>query len=316
MSGAKALRLALSKAAQEVLSVPVTTGDIEEQEISRTNAAKLIPPKSMVVLLRRKASEQGLMVFDPALFAAVLEARTTGRVTPDARSERAPTSTDAVLCRRFQSVVLSGLGAQLAELPAGAWAGGYAPDELVENPRRLPHLLADVNYQMMDVSVEVGLPAVSGRMLLILPRIAAADPIGLLPPAVAEGGEAWTRALQRRVLDSPASIDAILHRIHLPLSQVARLEKGHVLIFSERNLDEISLETTDGDVLAVARLGRADGNRAVKLDGPVDASALVGEETEPMEAEVKKFPVPATTVDVAPAPVDAQPDQSEPETPE
>lgn len=263
----RALRLAVSRAAQEVLRVQFRGGDVTEARSTLGDMGESLPKSGLWVLIRGPGAAAGVVTLDPSLLAAVLQAQTTGRVTGAQVSERQPTQTDAIMARRFLTVLLETFALRLEGSPAARWAAGFQPRDRIADVARLPHLLPDVVYRGLVVDVDIAAGQRSGRLGLVMPQ----DPPGLAEGAADAGAEpdmraeAWAGALAQQVLDSPAILEAVLHRLEIPLSELPRLQPGFVLMLPKQALHSVSLEGGDGVSAGVARLGQSQGRRAVKL---------------------------------------------------
>jgi len=291
VTAATALRLAVSKAGQDVLRTRLDAGEVGESRLTLGAMAAELPARGLHVLLRGSGGAAGLVALDASLLTAVLQAQTAGRVTDAPVAERAPTQTDAILARRFLAVLLDSFGARLAGRPAAIWAAGFQPRERVADAARLPHLLADTAYRALETEVDIAGGLRRGRLLVILPRAGAEE--ATLPPAPGEGAPpdttrtAWREALAGRVLDSPAALEAVLCRIEIPLSEIAGLAPDRVLPIPARALGEVALEAVDGRVAATGRLGQTKGSRAVKILRAGSAAAqpaAADSEDEPQSA--------------------------------
>ncbi len=263
---AGALRLAVSRAGQEVLKVALRAGDLAEARLTLASMAEALPPSGLWVMLRGPGTAAGLVTLDASLLAAVLQALTAGRVSGSGVPDRAPTQTDAILARRFLTVLLESFAARLDGSTAARWAAGFQPRERVSDPARLPHLLPDAVYRGMTVGIDIaGLR--SGTLGLILPHDPPCDGA---PAAEAEAGSdprlaAWQSALAEKVMDSPVPIEAVLHRLELPLAELSRLRPDMLLPLPAQSIAAVSLEGADGRRTGTGRLGRSEGHRAVKI---------------------------------------------------
>lgn len=264
VSPARALRLALSKAAQDVLRAPLAALQIAETRMVLAEIATAVPEEAMAVLLHGPGPARGLVVLDGDVLAAVLQALTLGRISDQPPEARLPTATDAMLARRFLTVFLQALAAALAGHSAASWATGFTPRERVEDLRRLPHLLKDVAYRLMSLEVEIAGGLRQGRMWLLLPWDGTSEREDARVSLETEGPD-WSAALEGLVMDSPAALDAVLFRVQMTLSEVAALRPGSLLAMPLRVLAEVSLEAGSGEQVAQARLGQVEGNRAVRL---------------------------------------------------
>lgn len=264
---AGALRLAVSRAAQEALRAALKAGDVAEARLTLPAIAEALPQAGLWVALRGPGAAAGLVTLDASLLAAVLQAQTTGRITGSSVAERAPTQTDAILARRFLTLLLETFALRLEGTAQARWASGFQARDRVADPARLPHLMPDTVYRGFSAAVEIAGGLRQGRLDLILPQepageAAAADPAASEPdPRRA----AWQGALAQKVLDSPAALEAVLHRLEMPLADLSRLRPDMLLPLPPQAIATVSLEGADGRRAGVARLGQTQGRRAVKL---------------------------------------------------
>jgi flagellar motor switch protein FliM len=262
---AKAVSLAISRAAQDLLRVPMSATEVSEARVSVAAMRELIPDGALCLVLRGPGTARGLVALDQVWMASVVEAQTRGRIEGGTVNPRAPTGTDAVLCTGFLAALLRGFSRHLAGHPAQERVDGFAPGERIGSLRLLPHALEDTAYRAFSVQGDIAGGTRKGRMVLILPW--EAKPV-LGAADLAEGEAAatdWTTLLGARVMDSPAVLEAVLCRLKLSLADVASLKPGARLALPMRCLGEVAMEGPEADQAGVWRLGQADGLRAVKL---------------------------------------------------
>ncbi|WP_168184033.1 FliM/FliN family flagellar motor switch protein [Pseudoruegeria sp. SK021] len=281
VSPAKALRLGVSKAAQDVLRTPMAVDGVDEERATLQSMAAMFPDRALNVLLHGPGDARGVLSLDQACLASVLQALTLGRFSDGPVQDRPPTSTDAMLTRRFVAVLLQAFGAALAGRPDAAWATGFGPRDRIDDLRRLPHLLADVSFRLFSITIDIGSGLRNGRICLALP--ADGNGVADTPQQDVDARADWSGRIERKVLDSPANLDVILGRVVLTLSDVAALRPDDVLTLPARCVGELSLETDAGEPVGFARLGQLDGSRAVCLTGlalqePVTQMDSVGPE--------------------------------------
>lgn len=78
----------------------------------------------------------------------------------------------------------------------------------------------------------------------------------------------------------PARMDAVLHRLVLPLSAAERLQPGDLIPLPVEALDSVELLAGDGAGVAGGRLGQINGMRAVRLAWPEGARGGVAAEAQ------------------------------------
>lgn len=323
VSPAKALRLGISKAAQDVLRAPMAAGEIAESRVSLQTMAKVLPDGALCVLLHGPGNARGVVALDRNTVASMLQALTLGRFSEAPIPDRPSTSTDAMLARRFLAELLTVFAASLAGHSAAGWATGFTPRDRIDDLRGLPHLLRDVSYRMFAITVDIGAGLRSGQICVLLPTEGAAGTNGIPAPGLVEPPD-WSGRMERMILDSPARLDAVLCRLRLTLSDVAAMQPGDTLRLPARVLYEISLEGASGEQAGTARIGQVDGARAVMLTGVSDLEGSLQPEpqmtggpgrsgvdvTQPSSAGAPhaKTPVPTITQLTAPVAPDANKD--------
>lgn len=257
-----ALRLALSRAGQDAVRVALAGGTIRSDAASVAGLGTLLPQGGLWVLLQGAQRLRGIVGIDASLLAGLIEALTTGRISGAATAPRVATQTDAVLLRRFLTVLVDTLARRLDGQPAADWAAGYQPRDRVADAARLPHLLPDMPYRVLSCDVDMAEGAGSGLVVLALPE---PTPVAQAENPRAAERAAFAAALARVLADAPAALDVVLCRMTLPLDAVTRLAPDMVLPIPRQAVSEVALEACDGRVAATGRLGQSRGVWAVKL---------------------------------------------------
>lgn len=265
MSPGKALRLALAKTAQDSLKMVLVVDAITDQRLSLAEMLDELPDRALLAVLEGPAEGIGLIALSPQMLAALIEVQTMGRVAPGDSVARKPTRTDAALAASFIDRVLQGLETELATEQDVVWAGGFRYASFLDDPRPLGLLMEDTLYRVFDISVDLALGAKKGAMLLVMP----ADGKGTAPqrpvPAEPDTVGVWLRAMEQTVMTTPAALEAVLHRVTLPLSAVMGLREGELIGLPMAAIDQLVLEGAGGRRLARGKLGQIRGHRAVKL---------------------------------------------------
>ncbi|MEV8468517.1 FliM/FliN family flagellar motor switch protein [Fluviibacterium sp. DFM31] len=261
----RAAALAVSRAGQDALKLPLAVAGTDVGEMTVEAVADHASDAVLLVSLRGPGQAWGMAAFDNSLLTAILQAQTARRITDEEPPLRVATQTDAVLCRRFLTICLGSLAERLQGMPDSNWAQGFLPRDQVLSHRRLPHLLADAPHRVLGLDVDIAQGKRRGRLTLILPL----QPVTTEPPTLAEDPKPrpdnWTADWHERILDSNATLEAVLMTVRLPLSKVSRLVPGDTLPFSEQTLDRLHLVGTDGRKVARVMLGKSGEFRAVKL---------------------------------------------------
>jgi flagellar motor switch protein FliM len=280
-------RLALARAAQDVLSMPLDVPRLSMNRRSLTELTDLLPDHAMLAVLEGPGDTLGLLAMSPAVLSGLIEVQTMGRVLAQPPIPRKPTRTDAALVAPVIERALAALDEALADEADLVWAGGFRYASFLDDPRPLALLLEDQPYRVLTAQVSLSGGAKAGEVLLALP----AEGRGRRPhlaAALADDAhavQAFTHQLTEVVMGVSCQLDAVLARVTMSLAEVLQLEPGAIVPLPKNALSGIRLEGLDGLPLAEARLGQNSGMRALRLLGemripkpvqgdPVQASEL------------------------------------------
>ncbi|RII37799.1 FliM/FliN family flagellar motor switch protein [Pseudooceanicola sediminis] len=272
MSPEKALRLALSKSADDLLDLPLVVMSTEYEFIAAEALSAMLSDEELLMLLDGHGGTAGAVSLDLQATSALVEQSTMGRVSPLAADPRATTATDAALVAPLLDDVLLRAAMMLEGDPAADWLTGYCFGVRIENKRLLGLALRATDFHVFRIQIDLaGLK--QGRILLALPdREAIPD-----EAALQEGADRDRSNISAAVMSAPAVIDAVLHRLSMPLAQVTRLKPGDMIPISREALSSTRLETGRGQCLGKVRLGQVNGFRAVRLtmDGLAEARSAI-----------------------------------------
>jgi len=285
-----ALGLALSRAGQEAARTTLSVGAVRSAVTPLGGLGALLPAGGLWVLLQGPHRLRGVLGLDAGLLTGVVQALTTGQVRAGGTAARVATQTDALLLRRFLTVVLDTLARRLDGPAAGGWADGYQPRDLVADAARLPHLLSDMPYRVLSCDVDLAEGTRSGVFVLALPEVSATAQAD--DPREAERA-AFSAALKRVLAEAPAELEAVLFRMSLPLDTVSGFAPDMVLPLPRHAVSEVVLQDCDGRPVAMARLGQSRGARAVKL---VPLSARKAEDDPAMQGTAADLESPSASV--------------------
>ena len=274
----RAMRRALARAAQADCGLALAATDVRLVDISLAELLEVIEQHALLAVMEGPGERLGLLALGPSVLTGLIEHRTTGAVGTAEPTPRRPTRTDAAMCAGLIDRAMAELEAGLAATPDLGWAGGYRYASFLDDPRPLGLLLEDVPYQMLDVALELAGGVRQGRLLLALPRATARRGLALaLRPdasgaAKAAGGDAdaWRERMSRTVMSSPARLEAVLHRLRVPLNAALAWQPGDFILLPGAALDSVRLEGggAGGKSMGRARLGQSQGQRALRLVMP------------------------------------------------
>lgn len=275
--------LALARAARDTMALVLETPVLAATRRSLAELLDLAPERALVLVLEGPGEGLGVMMIAPPVLAALIEAQTMGRVQAGAAPPRRATRTDAAMVAGFIDAALAGLEAALAAEDDLIWAGGFRYASFLDDPRPLGLLLEDAPYRVLQAELALGGGAKRGGLLLALPAEGRGErPQGdagaLTEPAAAM---AFAAALGAQVMAADCMLEAVLHRVTVPLSAVIGLKPGDMVPLPMAALERIALEGIDGRARGAGKLGQNRGMRAVRLTAEQAAAAVPGRVVPP-----------------------------------
>lgn len=316
MTASRALGLALAKAAQDDMSLQLRVAQLTERRLSLAELPEALAERALLAVLEGPSEGLGLAAVAPSLLSALIEMQTTGRLGAAPPPPRRPTRTDAAMVAGFLDHVLEGLEQTIAELPDVVWAGGFRYASYLDDPRPLGLMLEDAGFRVLQIELALGPDgARKGDLLLAFPangrgpapRPAPRSDGHDAPPERGAPAEAarWKDDLERAVLQVPATLEAVLHRLTLPLAAVLTFAPGTELPVPLAALEELQLEGLGGRLVGRGRLGQNRGFRAVRLASEAEETAspsAVPPLPEAAEAPPRRRATPPPRPEPAPRP--------------
>ncbi|MGH1356733.1 MAG: FliM/FliN family flagellar motor C-terminal domain-containing protein [Thalassovita sp.] len=254
-----ALERALYRAAHLGLGLTLEISGAHPDRQGRDGVLDGVQATDLIVKLEQEGETPGVMALDLNLVSALVEVQTLGCVMDASAMARSLTSTDAAVAMPLIDGTLSGFEALVPrseqETAPGFHFGAWIPDLSL-----LTAQLPDGAYDTFELSVSIGTRDRTGRLFLALP--VPPEPA----PEIQETPEATTQeSLTQEVMDAPARLDVVLHRMELPLGEIGALKTGDVLTLPVRALSEVTLHAGERKPVAIGVLGQLSGQRAVCL---------------------------------------------------
>lgn len=295
MSPAKALKLAFARAADDLMDLAMAVSSVEADTPGAEEMLGALAEGELLVLLDGPDGSIGVAALAFPVVAGLVEMLTMGRVMGGAPEPRQPTRTDAAMIAPLIDAAFANLEELLeGEAAAGQFAG-YRFGVMLDNPRMVGLAIEATDFSRYRMRLDVA-GARDGEVTLALPLREAT------PPAAEEGAEGEapaTMPLGPVLMAARARLDAVLHRVSLPLSEVRRLKPGDLLEVPRSALSDTVLEAGPRHRIAEVRLGQLNGFRAVRLT-PADGAAAAGHAgTGPPPAEPPAPGAEAATPDAA-----------------
>ena len=262
LTSSRAMRLALAKSANDTVGLALTVTEIAEEEITLDVLLENLPEKLLLIELIRDGAMVGVMAVDMQFRAAVLEMQTMGELIKAVAEERAPTGTDKTMCEPVLERFLSALPAAIKLADIGGWVDDIILGNKVDSSRAAGLVLKDVDYRFLRIGVDLDVADRRGELLIALP-VGQQVEIEEAPPVEVVG---WDSQFQENVAVAPTELSALLHRFDLPISQAQALQVDQVLPLSGCTVNSIQLMSSDGQLVAQAKLGQLGGKRAVRIE--------------------------------------------------
>lgn len=287
MTAERAISQALSRAAGELFDLPLAVSSIRERRMTLADLPELLEELSLLALIEGPEETLGLLALPPATLSTLIEVQMTGRVGRSAAAARRPTRVDAAMAADFVDAFLEGVEDGLEGMEEQGWAGGYRYASHLDDPRPLGLLLEDLGYRVWQIDLVLGpAPGRPAGLLWAVPaqghfrRRPVSAGSGMAPGvADAPAGDAaeaadWAQRMEGTVMGTQVVLEAVLHRVTLPLATVMTFGPGTSIPLPEDALERLALEGAGRRRLAPARLGQHRGFRALRLASDEDEAAL------------------------------------------
>ena len=265
MSVRKALRLATERAGQDMGELVATLAGCQQSRVDLAQVVTAVDGPQLLFLIAGPQETRGVAIVDAMLVGGVVEYMTTGRVVHAPPEERAPSRTDAIMLGELLDGILSAMDKELQGSVNQPPVTGFRSTVLLDDARAVSMALEDVPYHRFDLSIDLADGAKTGEMWLFFPK--------LVVGAGADAGQQikkWGDAWQAHVNCIPARIDAVLHKFSMPLDELQNLQVGSLIPVPAEQVGAVRLTGSDHNAVAVGKLGRADGFRAVRISSQDD----------------------------------------------
>ena len=298
MDTTKALRFAMAKAADEVLDVAVGVRDVAQSTLLPDDLDDGLPDGAMILKLGDDLDGIGVAFACLQSFSAVIEASTIGSVLTTEASPRKPTRTDAALFATFLDAVLERFGHYAGLCVDRPPVDGFRSAGVLEDLRAAQLALADETLRRYQITVDFGLGAKVGTLILCVPNQRKQA------PAAVKTAQEWSEALEQAVMGTTAQLQANLCTLRLPYSDIAQLKPGDLLPLTKARLDGVSMVGSTGQKALTAKLGRSGPLRAVRLNlagDDVQQTLTLENLATQASAEMQAMPVaiPAAPLDIS-----------------
>lgn len=205
---------------------------------------------------------------------ALIEVQALGRVTARPAERRKLTRSDAAICVDFVNALMAELAAEMAEVEGYGPLGAYRYATHLDDARPLVLMLEDRAYRSLSFDLRFGgAETRDGRILIALPQRPGARAPEPRPAEAAPDAAPAGATLAEAVTGAPVEVVGVLCRRTLTLGELRALLPGRLLPLPRVTLAEARLETRDGQLLAMGKLGESEGCHALRLQDPALSAA-------------------------------------------
>ncbi|MFC3631367.1 FliM/FliN family flagellar motor C-terminal domain-containing protein [Paracoccus angustae] len=270
LSPARAAANAVARAAERLYRMPVLPVDIRPGAVTLAELPELLPEQSLLVVLQGPGDQIGAMALGFETVTALIEVQALGRVTARPAERRRLTRSDAAICVDFVNALMAELGTEMAAVEGFGPLGAYRYATHLDDPRPLILMLEDRPYRSLSFDLRFGgAETRDGRILVALPHKAEARPAEPRPATsatpAAPAGTPPGASLASAMAAAPVEVVGVLCRRTVTLGELRALVPGKLLPLPRVTLAEARLETRDGQLLAIGKLGEAEGCHALRL---------------------------------------------------
>jgi flagellar motor switch protein FliM len=267
LTSSRALRVAITRAADKALGLSLTVQSVSEELVALDDAIAAFPVENLYISMVRDGEVVGMMGVDNQLRAASIEMQTMGRLSKNAPPERAATGTDLMMLMPLCTMIL----AQIAETTLGSelegWTKGVTLGAKFDSLRAAGLAIEDAEFRTMRLSIDLPVGERHAELLIMLPNHQLAPKV----EAVTSTGVSWAIKMRAAVNLAPATLDAILYQVTMPIGVVDALKVGDVVPLLGATVGSVRLFAPDSVLVSEARLGQSGGKRAVRIQPAPEA---------------------------------------------
>lgn len=288
----KAMRKAVSRAAQDTGELIASVTGLNEAQISLADIVADLPETALLVMLMGPEEMRGLAIVEEQIISGVLEQLTTGRVAPRPTEPRSPTRTDGVLVSDFLDRILGLFDQGIETLPSVPPVRGFRTDGTLPDKRSVGLAFEDLLYRRYGLTIDLGSGAKTGQVTFIFPWSTASIEF----QSELERKQ-WRKTLKRSVNRAQVQLNAVLYRKKIPLSKLREWTVGLEFEIPKTAIVNVSVEGIDGTRVAKAKLGQVEGRRAIRLEMVKRSNGPVQEfQTAATPSQLPEVPVEEANV--------------------
>lgn len=261
MSPSRALRRALSWAADDLWGMALICQGVQSETLDQEDAATALNPAEVLIVLDGPDGAVGLAAIEPGVLAGLVERQTLGSVLQSAIPDRVFTPTDAAMAAPLVDCAMDRFALNLSGHPLADQLSGFRFGAMVEDARAAGLVLDAAAYRGFRVSIDLEHGNKRGDLQLLLPVREGLD-------AQDTRQDVTPGPHEQTLLLVPAQINAIVATLRLPLAQASALQPGDLLPLPVQSIARTRIMVGQSEMLTRGTLGQINGFRAVRLDLP------------------------------------------------
>lgn len=268
LTASRALRVAAARAAEQTLGLALTVLGVAVEPDGLDGLERRLTGDWLLLGLWREGALVGVAGLDAEARAAAIEMQTLGLLRGKPAVERPISPSDVALSGPFVTGLLEQIEATAEGTELAGWALGAVVGPRMADARAVGLALEEMSYRCVEMTLDLATGEREGRVLIALPTAPVPVQDANAPP----DADRFTHNFRATVMEAPATLHAVLHRMKMPLSKVAAFEVGQTVALPGITVGSVRMEGPGGQVLGRARLGQVTGLRAVRLEVPGLAS--------------------------------------------
>ena len=258
----RALRLSLARSGDALFDLPLGVLGGRQARAVPDHIADMLSDDDLLMVLDCPGGMTGAVALSLPVVSSLIQQQTMCQVSDRPAEPRPYTDTDAAMCAPLIEDLLT-RAHDLAEVePDRSCFNNLRFGARGEDVRTVVLGLQAKRYRIFWLTLDIALGKHQGQMILVLPD-AEEDPPQVEEPKSLDRETIATSPM----LDVHVQMQAILVRLPMTLEKLNGLIVGDSLPIQRSQLDQTTLVSINGDVVARGRLGQMDGNRAVRLLG-------------------------------------------------
>lgn len=247
----RAFRLAMSRSLADVAGVMVTMGKSGQKRSGPEHVTGLLADMSLIGLLTSDEGTVAFVALDTNLVKAIVHMQTLGHLPKPVQKNVAATLGEAAL---VSPVIDHLFGLVQVDVPENAIR--YRFKKRMACAKTLLLDTGDLAFDVHEFSVVLD-QGTTTRCLIATPYIPASD---LKSSAVEKSDKQMSYQMEL-----PVELHAIIKNATRVWGDVADWTVGHELVLGPETLFNVAVQSASGRTEFHAQLGRADGNRALRL---------------------------------------------------